>query len=402
MGLYKKLFGGGGKIEPKELPLEERIALLKKRADEDRELILGKVESNARKMLAAFGEVREVIIGMQGKEPAEKTARGSSAVKDRFCSVSLRQLDALMRGSVNMSDVDEIENFLSGAKEITLSLGGITRQQMAHLAFFFEDDMKKVSRKIKEAESLSNSTRLLLKPLLDYRKLQEGLEKRNMLEAEKARKLEGLNEIRGKITSMEDSLKKPGGNDLPLHESETAKKLEKDIESAEAALRQAETDAISYLPIGKPLRRYKYVTGSQDPLLDMYISDVKEAMLRDSELRIIGMLSDFLRINEKGRIEDNDKKIAMIREIIENQDMLRAKRKSLIESKKGLAALRKEMDSIMAPLIKEKQESERSRVQAENMLKELRKQEAATHAEMGDIEKELENQMREITRLASL
>lgn len=394
MGFFKRL--SGGVPEKKELTLEERAEKLRGEADASAQGILEKSRANCHKAQGISREIERLIAGLQEKDIAEQTAKGSQSVKDRFCKVSLQQMASVLSYQEGIGNASQIEAFIDFMQNAMLTLGETTQQQVAHLSFFFEEDIKRISRKAKEIDRLSKETRTLLKPLIDYRKLGERLERIQSLEAERGRKSRDLDEIENNILSLENSLKeieeKNGAEDGPGE----LERLKAHAETAKAELESAESDAVSSLAVGKALRRYRHVTGLDSELINRYISDPREALVADSGLRIMEVLKDFLRMNEKNTIEDDAKKVAVIRQLVEHPDALKNKRKAIVEKRKGLESLQKEMGALLAPVVEKRKELEGRRISLEHHIREMRKQCGIIQNEITDIDGRMQRERQSI------
>lgn len=390
MGLFQRI--SGARSEKKELTLEEKAEKLRAEADATADGILEKSRSNCRKAQRISGEIERLIAGLQKKDIAEKTAKGSQSVKDRFCTVSLRQMTSVLSYKDDMGNAGEIEAFIDFMQNSMSNLGEITRQQTAHLSFFFEEDVKKISQKAKEINRLSAETRTLLKPLIDYRNISERLEKIRGLEAEKRRKSSELEELKNKILSGENSLKEIGEKSGAEEGLGDLERLAATVKSAQAELDGAESDAASSLAIGKALRRYRYATGLDSPLINRYISEPKDALVADGGLEIIAVLKDLLRMNEKNATGDDARKVAVIRQLIENPDVLRNKRKAIVEKREVLERLKKEMGELLAPVVEKRKELESRRISLGNRINDMKKQCGIIHDEMTDLDSRMQRE----------
>jgi len=373
--------------EAKELSLEEKIELLRKTVEANKESVLQKANSNCSKILNTSKELRNVIKTLRTKDVPEKTAKGSREVKNRFCKVALEQLDSLLKEK-EFRDVNEIKNLLEETEKTILGLGGLTQKQMAHIRFFFEDDIKVISRKTKGIDSIIRETRSLIRPALDHNKIQNHLEKINRFEAEKKEKVNHLEEINNKVMASEKSLKEIEEINPNLNGTDN---IQNQIKEAESEAKQLELDIISYLSLGKLLRKYKYTASVEDSLIDMYISEPSQALLEDNELKIIGFLKEALRINQDSKLESDTKRIEAVREIIENAHVLRNKRKSFIEKKKEIEALKIEMEKTLEPLREKRRQIETKKNSLENEINELKKKHLNIGNEIEALEKEILN-----------
>lgn len=307
MGFFSKLFGPP---QVKQYSLEESIKLIE---NELESLQSKNKEESYLTAVKVYDEMKQLgaLISDFSKKEVPDLAKSSANVKDRFCTLSERQLK-----NMNAPSRLDFFQYLSASRIILDSLGGLTQRQMLHINFFFKEDFKPVAKKINEIHamlSISQNGGDHAKAVQMYRRIAE-------LENRKA----GLEMS---ISSEEQKLKLLQGKHHQLPEL-AAQPNSYDLDRSETKLKVIKQDTDSFLAVQKLLKKYAYVTDVKDPLLDSYIESPNTGLSKDNNLQIIEFVQAASVLVSEGKIDfDKPEKLG---QILAGEDYITRKRSDLI------------------------------------------------------------------------
>lgn len=379
MGFLEKIFG-----QPeKNYTLEESIEAIKNE--------LNKIEStNNDEMFKISNQIYPALRDLQHlieefhKKDVPGHAKSSANVKDRFCSMAVRQL--LL---IKPPDKANTETFLKAASNIIETLGGLTHRQIMHINFFFKEDFRPIAKKINEINSMlsmkDNST--------DHKKAVSYYNRINILEENKKKLLE---EKRGLEENMKELEK--------IHEETFLHTFEKPDRSAlytaENRLKIIRQEIDSVLSVQKLLKKYVHRTNTKDVIIEAYIESPSSAILLDRDLTVLEVIKNALKMLEERKIDlDTPKKKLDI--IFEKADYLREKRRELEEAAKAVEFEKERFEKISRDIVEK--EINRKR-QIENMEAEINKCKKAIEScssELRAINEELPRLQADLRLLAS-
>ena len=307
MGLFDKIFG---QPKPKTYSLDEAIKIIE---NELHSLQSANKEEQYRTAMQVHSEMEKLysLIGDFSRKDVPAFAKSSANVKERFCSISIRQINSLPEPSG-----DEPWKYLQSTQNVLNSLGGLTQRQIIHINFFFKDDFSLAARKINEINallSLRQKGHEHMKSVEMYKKIKEG---------EKRKK-----ELSESILHNQEKFKK-----LNQQKSNMPKFVEHidthNLEAAEKDLKTVRQDIDSFLGIQKLLKKYAYEAELKDNLLEIYIESPNHAILEDENLRILDYVRSATLLIKEGKINEEINKTDTI---LASADYLRGKREELIK-----------------------------------------------------------------------
>lgn len=271
-------------------------------------------EEAYRSALKIHGEIShlvELIEEFSRKEVYDR-AKSSAAVKERFCSLSKKQLTSLEKPEKENSFL-----FLQSVRSILENLGGLTQRQVLHINFFFREDFKPAAKKLKEITTLLD----VAGGGVEHQKAISLFENIGNLEKKKAQ----LSDL---IVSDEDKLK------IAKEKHKVLPQLPKqpdsyELDKAESTLKSLKQEVDSLLAIQKTLKKCAYISGIKDELLEMYIESPNAALVQDKDLRILDFANQASTLIQQGKIE-NDKRLEAV---LSSVDYLKRKREELISAK---------------------------------------------------------------------
>ncbi|HIG97123.1 MAG TPA: hypothetical protein HA230_02145 [Candidatus Aenigmarchaeota archaeon] len=310
MGLFDKIFG---QPKPKTYSLDEAIKIIE---NELHSLQSANKEEQYRTAMQVHSEMEKLysLIGDFSRKDVPAFAKSSANVKERFCSISIRQINSLPEPSG-----DEPWKYLQSTQNVLNSLGGLTQRQIIHINFFFKDDFSLAARKINEINallSLRQKGHEHMKSVEMYKKIKGG---------EKRKK-----ELSESILHNQEKFKK-----LNQQKSNMPKFVEHidthNLEAAEKDLKTVRQDIDSFLGIQKLLKKYAYEAELKDNLLEIYIESPNHAILEDENLRILDYVRSAALLIKEGKINENlpEKKTDTI---LASADYLHRKREELIKA----------------------------------------------------------------------
>ncbi len=218
--------------------------------------------------------------------------KGAEQIKNRFCSVTNNQLKVLN---------SESDNYLDDVRATLNGIGGLTQKQIMYIKVFFEESFQPVLKKVRSIESLlekaKDETTDYRKAVRFYKKIRDLEEEKGKIQAERIvneEKIEDLKLRLSQISSIE-----PGQVDETIL-AEARRKA--------SSLRQ-EID--SFLSLQKLYKKYLHDSDTKEPLLEEYIKSPSNALLQDSEIRIVDLTKQAAQALE-GQVDEMKKKIETV------------------------------------------------------------------------------------------
>ena len=292
MGLFDRIFG---QPKPKTYSLDEAIKIIE---NELHSLQSANKEEQYRTAMQVHSEMEKLysLIGDFSRKDVPAFAKSSANVKERFCSISIRQINSLPEPSG-----DEPWKYLQSTQNVLNSLGGLTQRQI---------------NEINALLSLRQKGHEHMKSVEMYKKIKGG---------EKRKK-----ELSESILHNQEKFKK-----LNQQKSNMPKFVEHidthNLEAAEKDLKTVRQDIDSFLGIQKLLKKYAYEAELKDNLLEIYIESPNHAILEDENLRILDYVRSAALLIKEGKINENlpEKKTDTI---LASADYLHRKREELIKA----------------------------------------------------------------------
>lgn len=215
--------------------------------------------------------------------------KGAEQIKNRFCKVTKTQLTVLK---------PESDNYLDDVRATLDGIGGLTHKQIMYIKVFFERSFQPVLKKVRDIESLlekaKDETTDYRKAVRFYKKIHDMEEEKNKTQAERIsneEKIEGLKLRLNQISTVE-----PGDVDETILA---------DAKRKAASLRQ-EID--SFLSLQKLYKKYIHDKKIKEPLLEEYIKSPSNALLLDSDIRIVELTRKAAKALE-GSVDEMQRKI---------------------------------------------------------------------------------------------
>ena len=318
MGFFGKIFGSA---PVKEYRLDEAMVIIERESEANRSKNSEELYQTALKIYTEMSQLASDIDEFSRKETPE-LAKSSANVKERFCSLSTRQLNSAVK-----PDHNNPAEFIRFARSLFDSLGGLTQRQMIHINFFFKEDFKPVAKKINEINTLLQPAQEgddHAKALSLYRKMKHLEEQKKALDESVLTNEENLKKLESRRHDLPVLSQQPGSHEL---------------DRAENKLKAIRQEIDSTLAIQKLLKKYAYSENLKDPLLEIYVESPSRAILDDGELKIIDYTKKAAELVTAGKIETDipEKKINAV---AGGGQFLSAKRGELIEANKMATAAR--------------------------------------------------------------
>ena len=305
MGILSKIFG---EKEEKKYSIDEAAAAIQKQLDGIQSRNKSQMQDAANKIRAELKQLRQIVKEFAAKETPE-FAKRSENVKDRFCTIAMKQLDTNMP--------EEPAALIQTSRNLLNTLGGLTQRQILHINVFFKDDFAPIGRKMKEIENLLKLDNMGG----DYGRALELRQRLGILNGK-------INEL--DTDNIEDKIKELNQN---LSEEEKTVVTEPDasqLAKTRKDLQEIRQDIDSFLPVQKLLKKYLYAKQIKSPMLDEYINSPSLAILEDADLSIVEYVAEastmFSELNEKkldailkGKLLFNEKKKQLERLIEKEQ-----------------------------------------------------------------------------------
>lgn len=367
MGLFGKLFAH----KEKRYTLDEAMKIVESELSTRQRQDLDQSYMRATQMHHELQLLSKLIDEFSSK-PAPDMGRSSEGVKERFCTLSKRQISSL--GSPDKAKPQE---FLREVGELMNSLGGLTQRQILHINFFFKEDFKSVGRKMKEISLLlSHDSRAP-----DHQKAVDMRRKINYLERQKEQAADAIKQLEEKLTQP-----KPALPEVPRHPDTH------NLDAAESKLKSKKQEIDSFLSIQKVLKKYMYISESKDKILEAYVESPSSALLADENLSIIEHAAKASVMVNEGKIEA-DRKLEIVAssapylaksrsELQELQERIAQAKKKYFEELESFESALKARTNMMAEQEGENKAAEKMLKAEKEELEHLEKEIASLRAEL--------------------
>jgi len=342
MGLFDKLFG---KQQEKTYSIDEAATELQKQLDEIQNKNKTQTEAAAARVRQELNQLGQLVKEFASK-PTPEFAKRSENVKERFCTIAIRQLNNIP---------EEPGELLNTAGNLLNTLGGLTQRQILHINIFFKDDFSPIGRKMKELEQLLKMD----ESGKDHRHAVQLYQKIKSLEVREDVPVEPLERF---IAEMSERLESAKGETIDEPKNEHLARIRKSLEE----LRQ---EINSFLPVQKLLKKYAYAKHLKDPMIEEYIDSPSSALIMDEHLKII----DYVEEASKMFSELNQSKLDAI-----------------LRGRLLLNEKRKELEKVMKKELDESANYEEEKRAYDKLVSEKRNKLAMLEQEIKETQKQLE------------
>ncbi len=296
--------------EEKEITLDEALELYKGMEGRSSATLLEAGAGNVSANMKNLGELSDFVRKFREKNIENEYARGSKMVKDTFCD---RMLGLVQTIREPHSSVEGYRDFSARISKFISDFISTTPRQAMHLDFFYKDDLRTVAKMMKKIEDENNALISLMKDSIDKVKDMESLFvdiKSCRLEIEKNNSL-GTVELE---EAIRENVEEIGSIDL----SELVRK-EDEIESLVRRKKEIAGIIDSELSqLSRLIKKYHYISGKKEEIIEMYISRPYEAFRQDEEMKIKEIISDCIFLYEQGKIDIESKRIDKAMEVLQS------------------------------------------------------------------------------------
>ncbi len=369
-------------LKQKTLPFEEALLLFSREYERLSADKLNQAMGISEKALSEFHSVEEILSVFKLKKLDEKY-RSSEAIKNQFCekfAARIRKLELPEKDFAGMRS-------FADAAQILIADAGITPKQVMHLKFFFGDEMRKISEKIRRIEALLAEMKGVLgsEIFLAKESISMSLDKIASCtrRAEISRK--NLKNLESDIAGFEklkmenqETLRRSDGSGLHLHLAE--------IDALEEEKSRHQQRIISEIgSVSRLLKKYMHQKNLQDKLLNMYISDPAGAILADRHLQIKQHLRNAVQL--AGELGVEQRHVERAQALLENFNAVAESRDAISSIERQIS--RKEyISKAVTPGIRQKEAAENELIMLEKKLELSMKEKNETEKQLEHIKSE--------------
>ena len=290
MGFLGRLFGAP---KARQYTIDEAMKIIENGLSKLQFESLEQSYQNAMKVYWEMSQLSHLINEFHEK-PVPEMGKSSANVKERFCTLSKKQLS-----SMGTPEKDMPHDFLQMARLTMDNLGGLTQRQVLHINFFFKNDFRPVAKKINEINSILSQNA----GTSDHQKAVDIHRRMEQLEKQKKRIELSVVEHEDKYKDVKD--KRRVLPEVPRHPDTH------NLNVAEAKLSSKKQEIDSFLSVQKTLKKYIYLSEIKNRIAEAYIESPSGALLMDENLSILTHLSNASALAGEGKME-SDKKLEVI------------------------------------------------------------------------------------------
>ncbi len=311
MGFLER-FKGKKKISIEEALQKEQHALASRE-----EKVLKFAYNSAMNICDTLQELRDMFTELSKKEVREERLKNQKALVDRFCSVGGEQIATLTLPEKNVA---ETKNFIERCHNLTKELGKLSPKEALRIKFFFEQDFSLISQKVKYIETVCSKSKEKFSLLEKHDELKKTEEEMNRMKAEQQVMQKQLASFNATVKEKERLINETE-KELLKTENDTKgyEENEKNVTKKERTAMLLRQEIDSYLSISRLFKRLRHDNKLYDELLDKYIQNPSDALLKDEKLRICDFVAEALtlpiedrKLIEKARLIEK-KKLAQMR-----------------------------------------------------------------------------------------
>ncbi len=326
MSWFRRLFSRKKRLEKIEIPLDKLDSWLDSRA----ELLKGKLKQQLINYTDVYNaEVADIEKNLKALETAELKNKNVLPKVKSIMEGNRNTYVRFVRSFVDrhaVPDFEKIDEFIKVFEEDIEGLNKTTGKAFYVLQEFFKDEVNRIAANIKRMDAaVANMKKELVKS--DYDKilelkdniirLNEKLKLKNEIKEESEKVKKENDEINKKIDTTErfiDDLKRSA-------EYEEMQKLKSKLEDTDRKITDHKNMLFQYFSaIERPLKKYKHMTYDYDKIVEGYLDNPVNALVKDQRMDIISVLYSIKKLLQSGELGLKDASLNKTIEIVDKLD----------------------------------------------------------------------------------
>jgi len=309
--------------EIKEITLDKIINFVEENKKNEIKEVEKRLKKEYNEIISSFSGLEKLINDFKNVKELDIISKGSVVAKNNFCDRILGILSNLERS-------DNYNKFIVSCHKILDELNSISPKQAMHIDFFFRDNMKKITEKIKQIKQSVNDFSEFLDQniLMQIEELKTKIEKikQNQVRINYIEK--NVNDIKNEISELEGE-KHNMLKDIKIIDNIKLDKINSELENLMTTKKEIEQKIETMFGgVKKSLKKFVYLSNNkkQNGLINQYLINASKTFLINDKEGEIKKILDQIK-SENNRFNIDQKRYEKICDLLNNFPELEELRK---------------------------------------------------------------------------
>jgi len=381
--------------EIKEITLDKIINFVEENKKNEIKEVEKRLKKEYNEIISSFSGLEKLINDFKNVKELDIISKGSVVAKNNFCDRILGILSNLERS-------DNYNKFIVSCHKILDELNSISPKQAMHIDFFFRDNMKKITEKIKQIKQSVNDFSEFLDQniLMQIEELKTKIEKikQNQVRINYIEK--NVNDIKNEISELEGE-KHNMLKDIKIIDNIKLDKINSELENLMTTKKEIEQKIETMFGgVKKSLKKFVYLSNNkkQNGLINQYLINASKTFLINDKEGEIKKILDQIK-SENKRFNIDQKRYEKICDLLNNFPELEELRKKYYKINNDIR-IKKNIVEKEEEIIKESEAVKNQINEIKNKESELKQMEDQLEENKNRLIKENESKINDMESIA--
>jgi len=382
--------------EIKEITLDKIINFVEENKKNEIKEVEKRLKKEYNEIISSFSGLEKLINDFKNVKELDIISKGSVVAKNNFCDRILGILSNLERS-------DNYNKFIVSCHKILDELNSISPKQAMHIDFFFRDNMKKITEKIKQIKQSVNDFSEFLDQniLMQIEELKTKIEKikQNQVRINYIEK--NVNDIKNEISELEGE-KHNMLKDIKIIDNIKLDKINSELENLMTTKKEIEQKIETMFGgVKKSLKKFVYLSNNkkQNGLINQYLINASKTFLINDKEGEIKKILDQIK-SENKRFNIDQKRYEKICDLLNNFPELEELRKKYYKLNNDIR-IKKNIVEKEEEIIKESEAVKNQINEIKNKGSELKQMEDQLEENKSKLMKENESKINDMESIAT-
>jgi len=382
--------------EIKEITLDKIINFVEENKKNEIKEVEKRLKREYNEIISSFSGLEKLINDFKNVKELDIISKGSVVAKNNFCDRILGILSNLERS-------DNYNKFIVSCHKILDELNSISPKQAMHIDFFFRDNMKKITEKIKQIKQSVNDFSEFLDQniLMQIEELKTKIEKikQNQVRINYIEK--NVNDIKNEISELEGE-KHNMLKDIKIIDNIKLDKINSELENLMTTKKEIEQKIETMFGgVKKSLKKFVYLSNNkkQNGLINQYLINASKTFLINDKEGEIKKILDQIK-SENKRFNIDQKRYEKICDLLNNFPELEELRKKYYKINNDIR-IKKNIVEKEEEIIKESEAVKNQINEIKNKESELKQMEDQLEENKSKLIKENESKINDMESIAT-
>ena len=382
--------------EIKEITLDKIINFVEENKKNEIKEVEKRLKREYNEIISSFSGLEKLINDFKNVKEFDIISKGSVVAKNNFCDRILGILSNLERS-------DNYNKFIVSCHKILDELNSISPKQAMHIDFFFRDNMKKITEKIKQIKQSVNDFSEFLDQniLMQIEELKTKIEKikQNQVRINYIEK--NVNDIKNEISELEGE-KHNMLKDIKIIDNIKLDKINSELENLMTTKKEIEQKIETMFGgVKKSLKKFVYLSNNkkQNGLINQYLINASKTFLINDKEGEIKKILDQIK-SENKRFNIDQKRYEKICDLLNNFPELEELRKKYYKINNDIR-IKKNIVEKEEEIIKESEAVKNQINEIKNKESELKQMEDQLEENKNRLIKENESKINDMESIAT-